>query len=59
MSCEGGSLCTVYKMYELPLYIRGHNVASRRVGVDKSGGEQGLCPFMELRVTRRLVLKTL
>ena len=44
MSCEGGSLCAVCKMYELPLYIRRHNVAGRRVGADKSGGEQGLCP---------------
>ena len=46
MSLEGGLLCAVYKVCILPLKSGGLNVVGRRVGADKSGGEQGMCPFI-------------
>ena len=41
-----GSMGAVGTGNVLPLSSGGPNVVGRRVGANRSGGEQGLCPFI-------------
>ena len=46
---KNGSLDAMSTACVLPLYYGVPNGASRRVGANRSGGEDGMSPFMQLR----------